>query len=76
MEWQPIETAPKDKLILLFGLLDPHPEDIGLHGNLDRPGRYTGYWCQLDEAWSVAGGTWLGPWVNPTHWMPLPDPPA
>jgi len=64
--WQPIETAPTDREVLLtdgrevsFGgkLL---PEDMGvLAHEISDPG-----W------WNVGGIT------KPTHWMPLPAPPA
>ena len=74
--WRGIESAPKDALLLLWGLLDPHPQEAGLHGSLDRPSRAAGYWDDIDQAWSLAGSTWLGPWFKPTHWMPLPEPPA
>lgn len=61
--WQPIETAPKDGSCVLL------------------------YWPDID---SIATGAWYAPlgcvehWckdcrvtycIDPTHWMPLPDPP-
>jgi hypothetical protein len=75
-EWQPIETAPKDCVSLLYGDLDPHPSDRHLHPRVLGPMRVTGYWDSIDDAWSIVGSTWTGPWFKPTHWMPLPDPPA
>jgi hypothetical protein len=55
MEWQPIETAPKNGVILVW---------------------------DENETWEIAyyhRGKWrYGPKgysFNPTHWMPLPDPP-
>lgn len=73
--WLPIETAPKDGLILLYGLLEPHPDAAQLYGNLDRPTRVTGYWDEIDGAWCPMGSTWEGPWFHPTHWQHLPTPP-
>ena len=76
VEWRPIETAPRDAVIMLFGLLDPHPSDREAHAQLDRPKRFTGYWDEVDEAWCPVGSTWTGPWIIPTHWLPLPPAPG
>lgn len=74
-EWRDIATAPKDDVILLFGLLDPHPSDRDAHAQLDKPKRFTGYWDDIDDAWCPVGSTWTGPWIIPTHWLPLPSAP-
>lgn len=80
-EWQPIETAPKEKdapLLLTNGesvsqgwWMD-EPGYIREHRDLD--GRYIGQ----DESdgytgWMDCGGGML---PEPTHWMPLPPPPS
>jgi hypothetical protein len=59
--WQPIETAPKDgNEVILFD--SDYLQLSGFEGRYSEP-----------------RGSWLssydGP-VNPTHWMPLPPPPA
>jgi hypothetical protein len=69
-EWQPIESAPKDGTRILFAL----------------PYVWCGYWRgsrpvgMPDYRWDES---WIG-WtreafedrpLNPTHWMPLPEPP-
>jgi hypothetical protein len=66
MEWQPIETAPKDGTdILMYG------EDVGIAA---------GCYYTREEAGCFAG--WFGTCadgrvnVNPTHWMPLPPAPS
>jgi hypothetical protein len=60
-QWQPIETAPQDGKAIL-GYAD------GIMTTVTWSGRY---W-NLCEAGSFAeDGEW-----NPTHWMPLPEPPA
>lgn len=79
MKWQPIETAPKNKHILVFATGKPdwdsrvpetaifeaiwEPEDE------DGENWWYGYDCQIQETMVDFGG-----WT-PTHWMPLPEPP-
>ena len=59
MNWQPIETAPKDtmKTVLLH---TPEGEQLG-------------WWCERLERHLTCEGKEL--WSDPTHWMPLPEPP-
>lgn len=72
MEWQPIETAPRDGTqVLLFGKQDPH-EMVNFTGPLI----FSGYHDVVDDAWCSTGTTWQGPFYTATHWMPLPPPPA
>jgi hypothetical protein len=61
MNWQPIETAPKDGT--LIDLWTP-------------AGRLTDYGWGLDgaECWTHPDGYVAD--AQPTHWMPLPPPPA
>lgn len=64
MNWQPIETAPKDygKNVLLFG-----------NGPNTWQSSYVGCWYEKD---GVYGWHSLGEgMMSPTHWMPLPEPP-
>ncbi len=62
-EWQPIETAPRDGTrVLVYEPGHPSYEDDA--GFIDLAYHLYG------EVWaSVNGGS------EPTHWMPLPDPP-
>jgi hypothetical protein len=60
MEWQPIETAPRDGTFILVYEPSEKPKwSVMVDFYIDAP-----------EADKCCG--WLG---NPTHWMPLPDPP-
>lgn len=63
-EWQPIETAPKDgtRILVWPYWSDGTPEVVK--------------WVKMrrvPDRWEVHGGTFLN--SQPTHWMPLPDPP-
>lgn len=69
-EWQPIETVPTNKSVLIF---IPNTEHYG-----------DGIWRAIrvdmgaGKRWHMASpsrGQDLHPAHCPTHWMPLPDPP-
>lgn len=61
MDWQPIETAPKDGTVIL----------IGAHLGID-----IGLWADWLNGWidEAQSGYHDPNW--PTHWMPLPNPPS
>ena len=69
-EWQPIETAPKDKLVLLFF-------DVPIFGKSINK-IVIGFLDSRSEKWFIRLGEVMG--VNelamPTRWMPLPQPPT
>jgi hypothetical protein len=70
-EWQPIETAPKDGTYILVAWTEWPIQLVTRfthYHNLDSGDVtiYPGFWQ------SPAGGALK----TPTHWMPLPDPPA
>jgi hypothetical protein len=64
--WQDISTAPKDgTLVLICGNGDA--------GYYVADAKYDGrYWCLFN----VDADDWTEPCFAPTHWMPLPAPPA
>jgi hypothetical protein len=72
--WQPIETAPKDAMILLFRPTAPEWGRVA-QGKWDtqkyhkRPNPYWEYWIKV-------GGTTESRSDAPTHWMPLPAAPT
>ena len=82
MKWQPIETAPKTGRTLL----------LGYHNALGKWRTLRGEWMSAerideweepegcDEGWyetSVENDDIPNCWpTNPTHWMPLPEPPV
>lgn len=73
MEWQPIETAPKDgtPVLLYFN---------GWDRPTARPTVYVGTWTtdfDGDGEWYIDWGDLTQYHIGPmTHWMPLPPPPA
>ena len=82
MEWQPIETAPRDGTFILlvggstdedFYLLDTAPECckrpvVGMFKEQSfRDPEDGDYW-----AYDFWDGDWRSHYINPTHWMPLP----
>jgi hypothetical protein len=73
MEWQPIETAPKDgTLIDLWGRNLLRVDRRGERIVNVRWGACTDWLGREHEDWL----TGRGEDYRPTHWMPLPDPPA
>ena len=85
MDWQPIETAPKDGTsVLLFTTCHGVCEAWFAKGEWSddtpiSPAEYSGeFWVCCDDAFSLE--VELGPdgWEHhgtATHWMPLPPPP-
>ena len=77
MDWQPIETAPKDgePILVAGGVTMFDAETFETWRTL--------YGVQM--AYGFYGDAWLGGcgseagsqhWLRPTHWMPLPPPPV
>lgn len=77
MEWQPIETAPKDGTwVLVYGDgTDDEAEQrkiaVAQCTNYLNGTYYDEFWWQF--AWYDGG--YYGRFENPTHWAPLPEAP-
>jgi hypothetical protein len=68
MNWQPIETAPKDVCMAI--LLSVPTKHQKWSASLPLAGGWTGsHWVIFNADEAVQR-------VEPTHWMPLPAPPA
>ena len=65
MDWQPIDTAPKGRFVLLFG---PNGHDIG------RGEDWTGN-LRWERYPTAEYGNEMATIEQPTHWMPLPKAP-
>lgn len=67
MEWQPIETAPKNG------------DDLWLYQQGQEPEQFVGYFCSDGCSYWAYRERLVNDVVgeaNPTHWMPLPPPPS
>lgn len=71
-EWQPIETAPKDGTRVLAYW----PDCYG-NGSACAVESWFGPWGKgnADQTWQ-SPFEWADGHNDPTHWMPLPPPPA
>ena len=67
MQWQPIETAPKDGTFIITYLPPRFVDEAGLT-MIQR-------WKGTKLQWITAGAPNRARLWQPTHWMPLPSPP-
>lgn len=74
--WQPIETAPKDgTLIDLWAYCENH-NDWERRANCRWETMADFLGNEFDGWYGLNNGRWWScNFVNPTHWMPIPDPP-
>ncbi len=71
--WQPIETAPKDGKYILIAEVGMVPDIASWCRQLpERTDRYGNKFLARPEGWFDVSRSRL----HPSHWMPLPDPPA
>ena len=89
-EWQSIETAPKDGSVIDLWIEGANKASVRFYAPNTIPGKRDGnfYGRACDFRWEsrppnranwypIGGlGYPLSPDVTPTHWMPLPLPPA
>lgn len=72
-EWQPIETAPKDGTRIDIWAIN--------HSLFNKPGSriIDAYWGRVSDWMGRERDDWVGAaseHIEPTHWRPLPAPPA
>jgi hypothetical protein len=71
MNWQPIETAPKpsilDDPIIVWSEIDGI--DVAFWEERGRSSHQVGWYSATDH------DEWEYERLQPTHWMPLPEPP-
>lgn len=65
MEWQPIETAPRDGREIVLLLRGDGPLSYGFD---------IGFWCVGEFCYSGSGLPIEE--CRPTHWLPIPEPPT
>ena len=72
-QWQPIESAPKDGTTVLVGVQHEMYGFVRGYGRFKgNPGAFVSGWISNGFS-DPPGNLGLG---NPTHWMPIPPPPA
>ncbi len=88
IEWQPIETAPKDRRVLIYVPLGPKwtaSDEAEFGPSYTRKWLVARWEAEIGSAgaWVAGGELWSDETVvllrdneRPTHWMPLPDAPA
>ena len=67
--WMPVETAPKDKVVLLCGPSGYPTTPLVFTTGIMRSNYRAGRWIDHANDDLVDWG------FEPTHWMPLPTPP-
>lgn len=73
--WRDIESAPRDKPVLIYG--GTMTTDFA-YGDWEHTGPTIATMTWDGATWDAgwAEGVQEQAWIkNPTHWMPLPDPP-
>lgn len=73
-KWRPIDAAPENKVILLFAITERHEDGTVMNWKMA-----TGVRCKNYDGghiWEWDGRQLRGWEAYPTHWMPLPKPPA
>lgn len=55
MTWRTIDSAPKDRHILLYGKIDPAIQFDGIRW--ENMSVFSGYWDAVDDAWTPHGAT-------------------
>jgi hypothetical protein len=70
-EWQPIETVPSMRNVLMWAATD-----IGDDGTIKNWKMATGWWSDGHGTWVWDGHPIKSYNVKPTHWMELPEPPT
>ncbi|MCA3378059.1 MAG: DUF551 domain-containing protein [Roseomonas sp.] len=73
-KWQPIETAPKDRKRVILG----HPDHEAVMGVWRKAHPWEGLFNANEDFyhWALNEEDMYGFDFEPTHWMPLPEPPA
>jgi hypothetical protein len=77
-EWQPIETAPHMKTILLFAVTYIGDDGAIRNWKMSTGFFHTGYAVLRDNKspWNWEGRQLATYEIHPTHWMSLPEPPV
>lgn len=75
LKWEPIETAPKDGREVLMIAKRAGVSGSFLVGHYMPGGHCIEDHPPIDAGWYFWNGCMFDWTSNPTHWMPLPEPP-
>ncbi len=71
IKWKNIANAPKNKVLFLWGHIDPKSKFPDL--KWEKPTLFVGYWDSIDGAWCPLGATWQGPFMKCYYWAEIPS---
>ena len=75
MSWQPIETAPSGKILLLFAVTDIRDDGVVKNWKMATGSRHYRHGDEPFGPWTWNGIELRVYDIQPTHWQPLPAPP-
>ncbi len=74
--WRPIETAPKNTIVLLWSASDVAPDGTVQNWKMATGHFSSGYLHKNETGWTWGGTRLMTYDLQPTHWQPLPPPPG
>ena len=74
-EWQPIETAPKQKILMFFAVTEWNDDGSVANWKM-ATGSYNDGWATEQLLWTWDGRVLEDGNILPTHWQPIPTPPV
>jgi len=74
IDWKRTEP-PKDRNVLVYGQPEGEYGSSGQNSYMFTRDVYLARWDDVDEAFCLKGGGWLGPFIEPIAWAEEPEAP-